>query len=307
MNRLFKYALALSSILALSSCAFLNSFNSDLDKQVDTWMAQHEYSKVLDTLQYIRPSNPKYQLLQKKRQMAIDAYKRYEQTQITESLNLIEKGQWHEAEVTLDNAIAKLPDSKPLHKTYDEFLKQRAEYLGSLYTQLSINKAEWLAKDKPVQQQLSLTLPEDRKTLEAMDDYRAQTQQVYQQLLACGVKATNSHDLILAERCYRLADKLQPSASTKDTLEGIRQKLGHTQIQTREQKNTSPSISQLGHNLLEKSKKALDAGQLRLAINQYDKIPGPDKTLDEVKTYGEEMHRKKCTVGYVKTSTKVLS
>ncbi len=292
MNCLIKRVLALSSILVLSSCAFFNSFNSDLDKQVDIWMAQHEYSKILDTLQYVRPSNPKYQLLQKKRQIAIDASRRYEQTQIANSLNLIEKGKWHEAELTLNNAIEKLPDSKPLQKTYNEFLKQRAEYLNSLYTRLSINKAEWLAKDKPIQQQLSRTLPEDRKTLAAMDEYHSQTRHVYQQLLACGEKATNTNDLILAEQCYRLADKLQPSESIKDTLENIRQKLAHAQVPAREQKQHPPSISQLGHNLLEKSKKALDAGKLRLAINQFEKIPGPDKNLDAVKTYGDEMHRR---------------
>ena len=66
MISLFRWTLAVFLMLFLSSCAFLNSFNSDLNKQVDTWMAQHEYSKILDTLQYIRPSNPNYKLLQKK-------------------------------------------------------------------------------------------------------------------------------------------------------------------------------------------------------------------------------------------------
>lgn len=292
MTNLFKYALAFASLLFLSSCAFLNSFSSDLDKQVDIWMSQHEYGKILDTLQYIRPSNPKYKLLQKKRQQAIKASRHYEQATITKSLNLIEKGQWHEAELILTNAIEKLPDSQPLHKTYQEFLKQRTVYLKSLYTQLSINKAEWLVKDKPVQQQLDRTLPDDTKTRGAMEEYRRQTRHVYQQLLACGVEATNMSNLEIAEQCYRLADKLLPNATVKNKLAAIRQKLSRNQKPDKEQQSASPAISQLGHNLLEKSKKALEAGHLKLAINQYNKIPGSDKNLDIVKTYGAEMHRR---------------
>lgn len=292
MISLFRWTLAVFLMLFLSSCAFLNSFNSDLNKQVDTWMAQHEYSKILDTLQYIRPSNPNYKLLQKKRQLAIAASKRYEQAQITDALNLIEKGQWHEAELTLNTAIEKLPDSRPLHKTYQEFIKQRASYLKSLYTQLFINKAEWLVKDKPVQQQLDRTLPDDRKTREAMADYRNQTRYVYQQLLACGTDAAKMNDLVLAEQCYRLADKLQPSSSIKDTLAEIQQKLAQTQKPIQEPKPASPAISQLGRNLLEKSKKALTAGQLKLAITQYNKIPGSDKNLEIVRSYGTEMTRR---------------
>lgn len=290
MTRLPKCALALLSVFFLSSCAFFNSFNSDLDKQVDVWMAEHEYSKILDTLKYIRPSNPNYQLLQKKRQQAIEESRRYEQAKITKSLNLVEKGQWHEAELTLKSAMEKLPDSKPLRKTYQEFLKQRTVYLKSLYTRLSINKAEWLVKDRSVQQQLKLTLPEDRTTRDAMEEYREQSLHVYQQLLSCGNDATNSDNLVLAEQCYRLAYKLQPSADIGDTLADIRQKMSRTQPASTQQKQPPPSMSQLGRNLLEKSKKALEAGQLKLAINQYARIPGSDKNLEEVKMYGVEMN-----------------
>ncbi|MEJ2399309.1 MAG: hypothetical protein P8Z67_14050, partial [Gammaproteobacteria bacterium] len=149
MRPAFKVVVLGLPLLLLSGCAFINSFSSDLDKQVDSWMAQHEYAKVIDTLKYIRPSNPQYRLLRRKRQQAIVEAKRYQQVQINKSLNQIEKGQWHQADLTLRNAKEKLPDSPALDKTYREFVAQRNNYLKSLHIQLDINRAEWLVKNKP--------------------------------------------------------------------------------------------------------------------------------------------------------------
>jgi len=292
MSSIFRKTLTLVSLLSLSGCAFLNAFNSDLDKQIDTWMAQHEYARIIDTVQYVRPSNPKYALLQKKRQQAIVEAKRYEQAQISKSLNLVEKGQWQEAELTLNDALDKLPQSAPLQKTYQEFLKQRASYLGSLNTQLTINKAEWLIKDRPVQQQISRALPVNGKNRNVMEQYRRESQDVFQQLVSCGNHAELSKDFALAEKCYLLADRLKPDTDIKDKLANIQKRLMTIRMHEQAQKQTAPAISQLGLNLLGKSKKALQGGHLKQAIDYYDKIPDNDRNLDMVAQYGSEMHHR---------------
>jgi tetratricopeptide (TPR) repeat protein len=292
MKSFIRAALAFLPLLFSSGCAFIYSLDGNLDKQVDTWMAQHEYAKVLDTLQYIRPSNPKYKLLLRKRQQAVEESRRFEQAQITKALNQIEKGQWHEADLTLNNAMEKLPDSRSLRKTYQEFLKQRAQYLKSLNTQLAINMAEQLVKDKPIHQQLQHTLPDDRQTRKALEDYHAQSQSIRQQLLACGTDALRVADLELAEQCYQLADKLQPSATIKDKLANIQKKLASKQMPATQQKQAEPSLSQLGQSLLAKSKKALEGGHLKLALSHYDKIPSSDRNLTAVKSFGQEMHHR---------------
>jgi hypothetical protein len=279
-------------VLLLPGCAFIHSFDSDLDKQVDVWMAQHDYNKVLNTLKYIRPSNPQYQSLQKKRQQAIVESKRYEQQQIAKSLTLVEKGQWHEAEQTLDNALDKLPDSPALQKTQQEFIKQRTRYLKGLYCQLDINHAEWLVKDKPLRKELNLAIPNDASETRALADYNQDAQRVYQHLLECADEASKSNELELAEQSYQLADKLQPSTMIKNSLAEIQKRLSPKHPPLTLQKQATPSISQLGRNLLEKSKQALDAGNLKLAISYYDKIPGSDKSQAAVTAYNDEMNHR---------------
>lgn len=292
MSGPFRAALVSLLLLLLPACAFINSFNSDLDKQVDIWMAQHEYTKVLDTLKYIRPSNPKYQLLLKKRQQAIVESKRYEQQQINKSLTLIEKGQWHDAALTLNEALEKLPDSQPLQKTQQEFIKQRAQHLKALYCQLDINRAAGLVRDKPVRQELTRTLPDDKHESQAMADYRHDTLQVSQRLVVCANEAVKNNELEFAEQSYQLADKLQPSATIKSALAEIQKKLAPKQTPIPVQTQKPPALSQLGRNLLDKSKQALEAGNLKLALSYYNKIPGSDKNQATVRSYNDEMNHR---------------
>lgn len=286
MRNLSRAGLAACLLLQITGCAFLHSFDSDLDTQVDQWLAQHEYTKVLDTLKYIRPSNPKYELLQKKRAQAIQEAKRYEQQQIARSRELIANAQWHEAELTLNSAMQKLPDSKPLQAAYADFIRQRAQALQGLYYQLYINKAEWLVKNKDVQAELARTIPNDKKTQQAMEDYKRDSQHVYQQLLICGVEATNINDLDLAEQCYMLANDLQPSASLQATLTDIQQQ----QAKTRQTKPAS--LSSEGRTLLEQSKQAMAKGNLKLALTTYNKISVSDKNYALVKAYGQELNHR---------------
>ena len=286
MKNLTRVFLATFLLVQIAGCAFLHSFDSDLDTQIDEWLAQHEYTKVLDTLKYIRPSHPKYQLLQKKRQQAIDEAKRFEQQQISKANDYIKEEKWHQAEMTLNNAMEKLPDSKPLQTAYQDFIKQRAQVLKSLYYQLYINKAEWLVKNKNVQQELTRTIPDDKKTKQAMEDYKKETQHVYQQLVICGLEATNINDLELAEQCYMLANELQPSTSLQKTLGEIEDKLGQTQ------KRKPMTLSSQGRTLLEQSKQAMSKGDLKLALSTYKKISPSDRSHPLIKAYSQEMNHR---------------
>lgn len=288
MRKIFKLA-QLLSLLLLSGCAFINSFNSDLDKQVDIWMAQHEYAKVIDTLNYVRPSNPKYKLLQRKRKQAIIEAKRYEHSQIKLSLDQIENGQWQEADMTLKNAMDKLPESTKLEKTYQEFINQRKQYLRSLYIQLAINTAEWLNKNKDIEQQLKHTQPGSSQVQDTLSRFQDETQKVYPKLLRCGKLAESLDDFGLAQQCYGLANSLVPSASLKQKLAAIRATIDKRQSRS---KKAGTSLSLLGKNLLEKSRQALQKGDLKLALSYYEKIPDDDKQLPIVRRYSREMEHR---------------
>jgi len=97
----------------------------------------------------------------------------------TQANDYIDQQRWHDAEMLLNKSLEKLPDSEKLQTVYREFIKQRAYYLKSLYYQLYINKAEWLVKNQDVNNELARTMPKDRDTRKAMEQYQEEIQHVY--------------------------------------------------------------------------------------------------------------------------------
>lgn len=283
---------AVLTVLSLSGCALLQSLDDNLDKQVDVWMRQHEYAKILDTLQYVRPSNPKYKLLQKKRQQAVVESKRYEQNQIKKAVDLMERGQWNKAEICLNDAMDKLPESTALQKTYRDFTLAREQELSRLYCQLYSNKAEWLINNRPVQEQLTHTIQDDHEVKRVFSEYGSDVEQVYGELLDCGKQALQQKNTELALKTYRLADRLNPDKSLKPVLSRLQDAIDRKLEDAKASGGRGPALSQLGHNLLEKSKKALAAGDLKNAIIHYDKIPEADKQLPQVVAYNASMNRR---------------
>jgi len=290
MSRLIFACLAVLAALSLSGCAFLNSLDRNLERQVDVWMKQHEYARVIDTLRYIGPSNPNYKSLQRKRQLALAESKKYEQTEIARAMTLMEKGEWYEADITLQDAMDKLPPSMALDKTYRDFSAARDQHLKDLYCALYRNKADWLIMNRPVQEQLKKTQPDASKTQRIFSQYDNDTTQVYAELLDCGKDAAGRNDLQLALHSYKLASKLRTDKALNTTLARLQQVIDRKRAVT--QSGQAQALSQLGQNLLDKSKQALAAGDLKLAIRHYEKIPDADKQLPPVVAYDADMNRR---------------
>lgn len=283
MKRIISILLAAVTLHNLSGCAFLHSLDRDLDKQVDIWVEQHEYTRALDALRLVSKTHPKYALLVKKQAEVTKAANVYEKNKLKEANDFIARQQWHDAEKSLNESLEKLPDSERLQASYHDFIQQRAQYLKSLYYQLYINKAEWLVKNKDVNQELARAMPTDRDTKKAITQHQQEVQHVYQQLLVCGIEGMNINDLDLAEQCFLLANELQPSDKIKTTIADIQNKLAKL-----EQKKTV-ILSKRGKYLLDKAQQEMQAGKLKNARNVYNSIPAADKRHGLVRAYKQEM------------------
>lgn len=273
-------------LLALPGCAFFYSFDKDLDKQVDTWLEKGEYTRALDALELVRPNHPKYKLLQKKKQQVLQEAGRYEKTSLKKVNELVAKQEWDSAEKILNESMEKLPDSESIQQAYEEFIRLRANHLKSLYYKLYINKAEWLVKNKDINQELERALPKNRDSLNAIKEHKEEIQHVYQQLLVCGIEAMNINDLDLAEQCYLLAYELKPSDEIKSTLVNVQEQL------SRLEKHKTTVLSKRARHYLEESKTAMQTGKLKQALNMYDQIPATEKRHGLIKSYKQELDKR---------------
>jgi len=257
--------------LQLSACGFLYSLDKNLSEQIDEWVANDDYVKALDALAYVNKNHPQYAELLKKKPQIEQAAKAFEQQQLKSARVQVAQQEWDQAEKTLNRGMQKLPDSKPLQDAYQDFVKQRANYLKSLYYQLYINKAEWLVKNAGVQQELSRAAPKDREAKRALEAHQKESARVYQQLSVCGIEAMNIGDLELAEQCFLLADELQPSQALQATILDIQKKLA-----TREKRPTVV-LSERGKTTLMQARQKMQDGNLKEAADLYKQIPAKDK------------------------------
>jgi len=268
---------------ALSGCAFVHSFDKDLDSKIKQWMHEHEYSKALDALAHIRKNHVQYAQLQKRKIEVQQAADRFEKIKLREIDAHIAAQDWQAAESSLNYSMVKLPDSAKLQTAYNEFIKKRAHYLKGLYYRLYINKAEWLVKNQDVQQELSRTLPDDKITKRATEQYKREIDSVYKQLIVCGIEGINIGDLELAEQCYLLADELKPSTEIQKTIQGIQRKLA------KKQKRKPLLLSKRGRQQLEKAKASLKQGDMKITLAAYNKIPAKDTKHALVTAFKQEL------------------
>ncbi len=279
-----RYFIPLLLILsALNGCAYIHSFDSDLDSKIKQWMHEHEYSKALDALSHVRKGHPQYKQLQKRKIEVQQAATRFEKIKLREIDAHIAAQDWQAAESSFNYSMAKLPDSVKLQTAYKAFIKKRAFYLKSLYYQLYINKAEWLVKNQDVQQELFRTLPNDKTTKEKNEEYKNEIDGVYKQLIVCGIEGLNIGDLELAEQCYLLADDLKSSREIQASILDIQRQLA------KDEKHKPLLLSKRGRKLLEKAKISLKQGDLKITLAAYRKIPDEDKKHALVIAFKQEL------------------
>lgn len=280
----FLFFFVLLNALLLPGCALINSFDKDLDKQIDQWVKQHDYSKALDTISYVRKSHPQYKKLQKRKIKIEKTAQNFEKIKLREINAHIEAKDWQTAEKSLNYSLAKLPDSKKLQTTHREFIKKRAQYLKSLYYQLYINKAEWLVKNKDVQQELSATMPNEKAGQKALQRHKQETEQVYQQLVVCGIEGMNIGDLELAEQCFLLAEELKPSEALRSSISDIQRELFKVE------KRETLVLSKKARELLSKAKSTMQSGDLKQSLKIYRKISRVDKKHALVRAFKQELN-----------------
>ncbi len=278
------FSLVMLNVLLLPGCALMHSFDKDLDKQIDQWVKQHEYTKALDTISYVSKSHPQYNKLQKRKVKIEKTAQKFEKIKLREINAHIEAKDWHTAEKSLNYSLGKLPDSEQLQKAHREFIQKRAQHLKSLYYQLYINKAEWLVKNKDVQKELSETMPDERAAKKALQQHKQESEQVYQQLVVCGIEGMNIGDLELAEQCFLLADELKPSKALRSSISDIQKELSKVE------KRETLVLSKKARGLLTKAKSSMQAGDLKQASKLYRKIPMTDKKHALVRAFKQELN-----------------
>ena len=202
-------------ILALSGCAYLNSFSSKLPDKIEELSQEKKYGEALDILAYIKPTNPDYAILMKQKKKLTLIVTELEQKTIKDSRKYLAQKKWLKTQTILESALTKIPDNEAVNKEYDEFIIKRDAHLKNIEIALVQNKAHWLIENTSVKQSIERILPDAEDKYSELKDFRLQITRISDKLVDCVEFSLKRKKWLQANKCYELVKKLDPEALSK--------------------------------------------------------------------------------------------
>jgi hypothetical protein len=202
----------------LVGCAYVHSFRSDLPAQIDAWVEQQEYGKALDTLNYIEPSHKQYYVLQEKRERIETLAGKFENNTIKQATELWKQGEWHEADITYETALKKIPESQTLKNAHLRFLEKRDDYIAKHEVKILLTRADQLARELPELTAIQRVIPRDSDINERLKQARSDAQNTAAGLADEAEKALAANDVAFAGKCVKLAKPLFPNEETRNRI-----------------------------------------------------------------------------------------
>ena len=261
-----KIILILSATFFFSGCAFIHSLDENLPQQVDVWMQDKEYGKVIDTLAYIGEEHPHYKRLAPLREVALQKAFEYETYILTRGKQFLDKENWQEAYIVYDQGLAKLPDSAVIQQAMNEFLAQRDTYIRQLSYQIMFNKAQAILANTPIQNNISQAVPDNYRYRTQARQHESERIELSVELLDCAEYSLQANQLVTGQKCLDLAANISGSPVPKR-----HQKL--QSLLSKKRKLLSQVLSQTAEVNLNAAKDHLEHQRLKDAKEHLQKIP----------------------------------
>lgn len=211
--------------LTLTGCAYITSFSSKLPDKIDQLVREQQYGQALAVLAYVKPSNPDYAYLMKQKEKLLITSKKLEQKSLKDTQTYLAQKKWLKTQKTLESALEKLPDSKPLNKAYENFIQLRDTHLKNLEIALVQNKAHWLIENTSVKQSIEHILPNAESKYSELKDFHRQVSRISDKLVDCIEFSLEKQRWKQANDCFELVKKLDPTAISKEQQKKIQSRL----------------------------------------------------------------------------------
>jgi tetratricopeptide (TPR) repeat protein len=210
MRSSLSFAWILLSI-ALSGCAELHLVRPGMTEQVDTWLVEKEYGKVLEYIEILPSSHSNYAAFQARLPEIRRLAANFEEEIVSRGEELTVQEQWQDALEVYETGLAKLPNSATIEAALAGFLATRAARLEGLRTEVLLAKGDWLTRDTPLQREIARVDPHDPQAHRRLNEKSREVEKAAGELYSCGQQALARGEHDLALRCLKLAHTLTPT------------------------------------------------------------------------------------------------
>lgn len=194
-----------------ASCSDYYAHSKNLNSQIDTWLKQHQYSRIEKTLNQLEKDHPDYKKI-KARIPDINKQKKNYINNITKTARAQKKNNhWQAAIDGLELALNQIPDDQKLRAEYDSLITERDIRIIELRKMMLIRQARTLLQYASVYQQLQQLIPDDYNAQIEIDDYNREREEIADLLMDCTNHALSIRDYFLATECLTLSNRLVSS------------------------------------------------------------------------------------------------
>ncbi len=204
--------------IALSGCTQLSLVRPDMTEQVDIWLAEKEYGKVLEYIEILPSTHSDYAAFQARLPEIQSLVTSFEKEIVGRGEKLTGQKQWQDALEVYETGLAKLPKSATINAAHTRYLAKRAAQLEDLRAEALLAKGAWLTRDTPLQREIARVNPHDSQARRRLKENSREVEKAAGELYACGQWALARGDHSLALRCLKLAHTLKPTREIGATL-----------------------------------------------------------------------------------------
>ena len=282
--KLTKHLTLIIMVLFFTGCAFIHSLDDNLPQQVEDWMQNKEYAKVIDTLAYLRANHPHYKKLSPLREVAVQKALEYETYILTRGKQFHDKQLWQKAYITYELGLEKLPGSAAILQAMNEFVIQRDAYIQQLFYQILFNKSQAILANSPIQNKITTAAPDNYRYRTMSRHHELEKNEITVELLDCAEDSLQANQLVTSQQCLELARNLYGDPLPK-RLQALQSKL------KKKQKSLSQLLSQTAQINLAATADALKNKKLKDAFDFFQKIPAEEQQKPAVIKLREQLNK----------------
>lgn len=271
---LHRGALLLGALALVAGCVNYQANRPDVAERVQTMLSENEYTLALQTIELVSPSHPDYKRLTGWRETIEKNARAWEAQIIHEVDQMIQAGQWYNAEQQLDEGQRKLPESVPLQHARNRFLSKRGERLAVINHELMLARGRGLPAEIAALEKLAAVHPRDNELADEVERRRTMLSVAQRGLIDCGRGALSAGRTERGLECLTIAQSIGPSSEV-DALLAASQKTKTAkkqQVKAAEQKREERDQARKLEELRGAYNKSLQNGDLNTARRHLDSL-----------------------------------
>ena len=273
-------------LLGLAGCStFTLNGPTPSIAELDTWLDNNQYSRVLSALQHVPRDHPDYVHYTARRNAAETGAKRYEKSVLANVAKAEMKKDWAAGIALIDKALHNYPESLKLSEKRVALISRQQRRSKVLSAEALLARTAWLQSELPLREQKAKRSPVDISLQWSLGQVQNEIKTTVSKLIATATDLFEYNEVDLIDRCLSQARALKPGKIDLKTISLLEDRLAIRRDDIKRKKLAREAYESIKHSkklkksrknrirhLLKRTNAAIKKNNLILARKNIDKL-----------------------------------